>query len=174
MTEADNSRVILATETDVEAQPILGSQDMPLKVEVSGGDGVGEEDMMCLEDFMDVITTFKCRACDYKSNERDRFLEHVSNSHIVASEPESAPTIEEEPVESEGILRSVDNDDVISEEIAENEGIPETLEGVFMEAHPEPDGQQILVQTKGREMFVCGSCSACFASSELCKQHMDK
>ena len=183
-----NENTILVSGTSVETL-LLGhvdndTEDVRIAIEENCVD-------MNLDDFVEVITTYKCKGCSFSSDERELLLLHIREKHFsVGCQPS---------IENEDITEKANEGGVCEIEVCPEQSINGLSIIVNESDHPTPnrfdastldnsDGNvtitkkisdpklgthyRIFVQNENREMFVCGQCSACFDSQERILEHL--
>ncbi|GFT98155.1 zinc finger protein 782 [Nephila pilipes] len=142
-----------------------------------------------LEDFMDVVTTYKCKFCRFSCPWKSGLMSHIRYCHIkeknsvgvlksdnqAKSECLDNEETEESVIDSKDTITcekvvTLDTDSckITSEETAE--------ESITVISHKMDVDNEILNSPTSplneRHIFLCGQCSDGFASLEECKQHM--
>jgi len=190
-----DQNTILVSGASVETL-LLGNvdsdDDVRIAIEDNGGAGaVDKSDEVNLEDFVEVVTTYKCKGCQFISNERQVLLSHIGDTHMsnasedhgdvdngdIADKTNDAGVCEIEvcPEQSINGLSIVVNEpehpttgrfDASSLD-STNVTITKKISDPKLGTH-----YRVFVQNENREMFVCGQCSACFGSQERILEHL--
>merc|ERR1719450_1858266 len=173
--ENDNNPVIVSTK-DLGQSTILVSgasvetlllnnvnetEDVSIAVEESSGT-FKKSDELNLEDFVEVITTFKCKACDFTSNDRQTLLVHIGDRHF-RNNVEDQDDTEENADNANSIPSRFDSVSLDSNKVTITKKISDPNLGTHY---------RIFVQNENREMFVCGQCSGCFESEQKIQEHL--
>lgn len=142
-----------------------------------------------IDDFIETITSYRCKACFYTNENRNMLLAHVREKHrknetssteiiseIMDKGQEIADCeIEVCPEQSINglsiIVNETDNKSTIKHDAMSldnaNVTITKKISDPRLGTH-----YRIFVQNENREMFVCGQCSDCFDSQERILSHL--
>ena len=145
-----------------------------------------------LEDFVEVITTFKCKACHFTSDNKEVLLAHIREKHINGDDDHR-----DSIAENEDIAEKANDGGVCEIEVCPEQSINGLSIIVNENEHPtssrfdatsldntnvtitkkisDPNlgtHYRIVVQNENREIFVCGQCSACFGTQENILEHL--
>ncbi|KAF8782616.1 zinc finger protein 782-like [Argiope bruennichi] len=173
----EESKTVINQENSVEHEILVSQPDIESLTPVSR-----------LEDFMDVVTTYKCKFCRFSCPWKSGLMSHIRCCHI--KEKNCIVTLKSENKTKTESLDSTRNDELAtvskdtdsSEKVAnvkENESckednIEESI--TVMNSEKVDAGNESSSSPNSplneRHIFLCGQCSDGFASLEECKQHM--
>jgi len=148
---------------------------------------------LSLDDFVEVVTTFKCKGCEFTSNDRQTLLIHIGEKHMrntfeeqddadnedITDKSNDAGVCEVEVCPEQSInglsiiVNETDNVNPMCNRFdtsildSSNVTITKKISDPNLGTH-----YRIFVQNENREMFVCGQCSGCFDSEERIQEHL--
>ncbi|GFX47620.1 zinc finger protein 782 [Trichonephila clavipes] len=175
--QIEDKSVVMNEENSMEQEILISQPDIDSLTSVSR-----------LEDFMDVVTTYKCKFCRFSCPWKSGLMSHIRYCHIkeknsmgvlkpdnqAKSECLDNRENEESVIDSklnttcEKVTLDSDSSKVTSEETAQ-ESV--TIIRRTLEEDNERSSSPISALNE-RHIFLCGQCSDGFASLEECKQHM--
>ncbi|KAG8192887.1 hypothetical protein JTE90_014663 [Oedothorax gibbosus] len=137
------------------------------------------ESLSRLEDFMDVVTTYKCKFCRFSCPWKSGLMSHIRCCHIKEDKTVVKPKIEKELESSTAteLPKDVEQPFINSNEepSVENSTKEDTNTASAspkMATEDENSNSSTDSPVQERHIFLCGQCSEGFASLEECKQHM--
>eukprot|EP00090_Calanus_glacialis_P021601 TRINITY_DN33322_c0_g1_i1.p1 TRINITY_DN33322_c0_g1~~TRINITY_DN33322_c0_g1_i1.p1 ORF type:complete len:705 (-),score=180.96 TRINITY_DN33322_c0_g1_i1:52-2166(-) len=195
-----DENTILVSGASVETL-LLGNVDNNEDVRIAieeNGKRVETCDELHFEDFVEVVTTYKCKGCQFSSGEREVLFSHIKEKHInrvqVDDRGDDIVAVE---YDNEEIADKANDAGVCEIEVCPEQSINGLSIIVNENDHPSPSmfnassldntnvtitkkisdpklgtHYRIFVQNENREMFVCGQCSACFGSQERILEHL--
>lgn len=134
-----------------------------------------------LEDFMDVVTTYKCKFCRFSCPWKSGLMSHIRNCHLEASKhissKESNSNSEPSELSSSSVrVESSESQNAeSSKEGQKNNEVSDTIhnEGEQnMNSNTGSESKASLPPPTERHIFLCGQCRDGFDSLQACKNHM--
>ena len=168
------------------------NEGVSMAVEENPG-AVKKPDELRLDDFVEVITTYKCKGCEFVTDNRQTLLVHIGEKHMrntyeepddvdnddIADKSNDIGVCEVEVCPEQSInglsivvneaenVNSISNKFDASSLDNNNVTITKKISDPNLGTH-----YRIFVQNENREMFVCGQCSGCFDSEERIQEHL--
>eukprot|EP00092_Neocalanus_flemingeri_P016175 GFUD01017507.1.p1 GENE.GFUD01017507.1~~GFUD01017507.1.p1 ORF type:complete len:703 (+),score=185.25 GFUD01017507.1:177-2285(+) len=167
------------------------AEDVRIAIDENANNNGGPCEELNLDDFVEVITTFKCKGCQFISDRREVLLAHIREKHV------NVDAYRDSIVESEEIADKANDAGVCEIEVCPEQSINGLSIIVNENDHPTASRfdansldntnvtitkkisdpklgthYRIFVQNENREMFVCGQCSGCFGSQEMILEHL--
>ena len=148
------------------------------------------ETQLKLEDIMDVITSYKCRFCQFSCADPQEIANHVREVHIIKPCNQLHEPSSEQPHEVEQTINKTIQADMGTQMtvIQENELNMQTsiqnsdnnqvVQLVSTAVGGEGEEMPLVEDTEyddadiPKELYVCGQCGIGFESMELCRDHM--
>ncbi|GIY41016.1 hypothetical protein CDAR_168671 [Caerostris darwini] len=175
----------------IDDKPVLNEENLEHEILVSQPDIESLATVSSLDDYMDVVTTYKCKFCRFSCPWKSGLMSHIRCCHIkerncvvtLKSENESKTTeclnnteneisiIGKDTDSTNNVLNTEENESCveISEELP-NESITVVNSDKLEEENDTSSSPDSPLNE--RHIFLCGQCSDGFASLEECKQHM--
>lgn len=116
-----------------------------------------------LKDFMDVVTTYKCKFCPFSCESKSGLLSHIRNTHITLC-VQNSDNVDNKFTESKP-KPLLDNLSTVPESIPTT-NIPNGPTSIITMSIPATATQQ--------DMFICGQCTKVFTTLEHCNEHVLK
>ncbi|XP_054716478.1 zinc finger protein 569-like [Uloborus diversus] len=136
-----------------------------------------------LEDFMDVVTTYKCKFCRFSCPWKSGLMSHIRCCHVNEkksavvlkldkehdSEPKNLPRTERKGSANISHLKAA-NSPVVEPKIVATKEIDQELSDLEAESVEETFSPK--EEPVEKHIFLCGTCNEGFFSLDDCKQHM--
>jgi len=144
-----------------------------------------------INQFMEVVYTYKCKFCDFSTKQANEMSNHVLNVHIekplVANQdPESDNITKPSTVKTELMdhvynaalshgkvpkVQIVEEDTIDASNMIEGNALG-LVTDVQTDASPAVQDSSVNTENVCQEIFMCGQCTLAFTNIEQCKQHM--
>jgi len=206
ISEQEENLNVMVSNKDIEENTVLVSgasvetlllgnvsnADVRMAAIEDSGATVKKCDQLNLDDFVEVVTTYKCKGCQFTSSSRQELLIHIGEKHIsndvdiddgdsddIADRSNDGGVCEVEvcPEQSINGLSIIVNENENANPMSSrfdaakldntNVTITKKICDPNLGTH-----YRIFVQNENREMFVCGQCSGCFDSEDRILEHL--
>jgi len=188
----------------LQSSELTGRISIPLPSSGRGGGNVTSDqifylknDALSIEDFVEVYTIYKCKACDFSSCQKDDLHTHIKDKHLNAAPMLSSLSLPRKSVrrapksdEQMDVLEVASAKEKEDEDAAGNinsmliisdvDNVKYNLEGrtetVILEDMPKPTSAEpyfkFFLVKEQKEIFICTRCSVCMSTEERIKVHV--